>query len=355
MSFNLSQYIDHLSSLQYHNYTIKVNYYDLRFTYKNVVPGIQHTLEIFGVVDLVDVREYLIYSRTKNSNVDVWDVRVPEIANGYNTPARINTSAGPMLTGNISKIPEHYVNCGLGFDTVIEQGPTNPNNYVSNGKEIKIYLDTPTNEVVYDNTQAPVGNKITLSGPKYISEEINKRIRNYVIDKFSRYNEYPTIKLDSPNFSAENGLYNEIPLGLSKYKIVLTSATGEIVQFYITGTPVQGLANATGVTLQNNKIYSPSPVMESAFTDVPVISPVGSIIIDNDVAILVTRDVPDILGVRISTARLMLSNAGFTNIIETKIIQRPCDSLVIYYSPTAREGPVDVTKPVYVHYHSNTT
>lgn len=246
------RYVDQLTNVEYYKYDVIVNYFDLRFKYKNLGANNNgtFTLKIEGVVDFVEPREYLIYSKTKpTSDSTVWVVRVPEISNN-----QIPVWNPGASTYNVSKVPwRQFIDRGLNYnvntaDKFNTEGPVS--------KYIGIYQNT-----LVDYAGGGGGNNIILfsdpqqgqSGPNFIVTNTSAVIADFVQANFYRYNrQHPCIVVnyDPPPGTSGNSQseqeYFEIPIGVTRYKVTLTNNQNqEKVVSYIEGT------------LWQNPVYSP--------------------------------------------------------------------------------------------------
>lgn len=271
------RYVDQITKLEFFKYDVVVNYFDLRFRYKNLGANLNSTftLEIKGIVDVVEPKEYIIYSKTKPAEeANDWIVRVPEINNN-----KIPVWNYGASTYNISKIPiRQYIDGGLNYDINTQdkfawEGPVS--------RYLGIY---PNIDVQYgDNGGYDI--KLTSDpepGPRFIVTNTAAILADFVNATFYRYGkEYPCILLNydpppptsaSPQTEQE---YFSIPIGVTKYKITLTNNQNqEKVISYLNGTlyanpaysPVQQInttlpppsASFATLTLNNSQPY-PAP------------------------------------------------------------------------------------------------
>lgn len=225
MAFKFYNYIDHLDSINYAKYSIIVGYYDLRFRYANVNPSSTHkfTFQVYGTVNLYDSnlepKDYLIYSEERTDNVDEWVVRIPELnpKNAWDKP--------PALIDNCIS-PAQNVYQGLGYGEPAAAG-TGVGVFVCRPDQIAVVRRPGT---ISD---------LTFTGGEYVPVNINDKIKEYVLQYYGRYNDYPGLTIEGNG--ENNSQYYFIPLGVINYKVVLKSETGERIETVIPGT-MQGKA-----------------------------------------------------------------------------------------------------------------
>lgn len=262
------RYVDQLFRITYAKYDVVVNYFDLKFRYKNITGNAEetYTFKINAIVDFVETKEYTIYtSKASMRQADTWIVRVPEIMNNQIPVTQYldQTNNGGTGPYNLSKIPwRQYIDGGLNYtfnttDKLSGEGPVS--------RYIGIYQTASIVTGYYPNTlfqPQPIEFLQLQSDPggiAYVSTNTAHDIAAFVRQNYNRYGMHPGLKLnfDPPppvpgQPEAQEQQYFDIPIGVSKYKVILSNdQTDEKVITYINGT------------LWNNPVYSPVTTISS--------------------------------------------------------------------------------------------
>lgn len=304
------RYVDQLMTVNYFKYDVVVNYFDLKFNYKNITGNSNetYTLKVNGIVDFIETREYTIFSMTKTTDqARTWIVRIPEISNNQ-IPA-FNAGAS---TYNVSKIPwRQFIDRGLNY-TINETSKLQTEGPIS--KYIGVYQTASINNI---NSSAgsstfsqimsgPARDVVLQSSPAglaYVSTNTAYNISDFVRYAFSRYGTHPCLNLrfDPPEASSvapisQDQQYFDVPMGVSRYKIILSNdQTGESVTAYIQGT------------LYNNPVYSPVQQIN------PQLPPPGSVATLTLLEPIppATATVPDVTGLLPGDSRNAIEGYGF--------------------------------------------
>lgn len=273
-NFKFLDYIEQLNHIIYYKYDVIVNYFDLKFKYKNLATNgdISYKLDVIGVVDAIEEKEYTIFSDVQDAmSAGQWLVRIPEILNSKSKKQNTGIASDDL---NYSHLPQlQYFNGGLDYETQYIQ----PRTATAPGESKFIGLYETTSVSVYRGSnqanQSVPGNVIQLktgpNGPIYIETNTSELIKQYTETSLSRTLGHPCIAISLDPNADETQKYFNIPIGVSKYKIVLTNLTSN-----------ESVTTILHGTLQDNPAYSPSTA--TTITTTPIIpgTTVGTLTLD---------------------------------------------------------------------------
>lgn len=307
-----TEYVRHLQALEYFQYDLRVHTFDLNFKYKNVKFDLEYKLDVYGVVDFVNTKEYLIYSETRNTGADSWYVRIPEISNKYfHIWNDYNGNYPSRWTRNVSQLPDKQaVYVGLDYENIEENNtgyPASASNYLG------VYTDAVVSSNILGQTAGGTpGNNITLRNLKYVNVNMNDAIGSYVSQYYSIYGTHPglNINYDETQNEGRPRKYFFLPIGVSSYNIVLTSLTnGEKNIFRIQGS------------LQENPAFSNPPRITVSSQGLPVGAPAETLILDavsntqsgGNTTVSASLFMPNLVGQSLVDANAVLNNLGLNN------------------------------------------
>lgn len=286
-------YVAQLAKIEYFKYDIILNYFDLKFKYKNVSinDDIEYKIEVNGVVDYIEKKEYNIFTDTRSGQAaSTWIIRIPEILNNKNTYWNSNLSQN---SNNVSYLPDlQYITPGLNYETVT--GPTIPG-----------IASTPSSYIGLYRTAniGPDGKTIILktgpNGPDFVDTATENLIATYVATTFPTTKQHPCLDLIYDPDSDEPQKYFKVPVGISGYKIILTNlVTREKVVSELVGT------------LQDNPAYSPVTV-PIVYTEPIAPGNFGTLTLNNSTPSTPTIGlVPNLIGLSRSAANTKILEIG---------------------------------------------